>query len=351
MGNDSLSSTHGGNLFAVCRERGWNWRDVLDLSASINPFGSAPGVRAAIESALDWIDRYPDETPSELEGALAAAWGVPSDLVLAGAGATELLNYFARSGWQGPVALVTPVWSEFYRAFPHALRVSLNEPERWPHRGLLVMSQPANPTGEAIAEELVRRTIASREGPVLIDESFIEFTSIEPAVGWCESYPNLIVLRSLSKFQALPGLRVGALVASRDWITRLRKRREPWTVGTLAAAGARAAVADMEHAKQTREMIAEERQWLLEQLVDVDGLQFAPGVANFLLATTNKPASDVYAQFLDRMIIVRNCTGLPGVEGQAIRIAVRTRAENARFVAAAKEIFAPAPVSDRPEQD
>lgn len=334
-----MTINHGGNLFAIACERGWDWRDVLDLSASINPLGPAPGVRAAILEALDRIAHYPGQEPSGLEEFLAASWGVPASAVLAGSGATELVHYVARAGWQGPAAVVTPAWSEFYRAFPHALRLSVHDPESWPNRGLLVLSQPASPTGEALGEEILRRAIATREGPVLVDESFIEFTRLPSAVAWCEAHPNLLVLRSLSKFHALPGLRIGALVGSGEWMRRLRRKREPWQVNALAEAAARAALADITHAQRTRAVVDEERAFLLESLESLDGLQFAPAVANFLFAQTARPAAEICDWFLDRKIILRNCTGLPGVEGEAIRFAVRTRPENKRFLAAAREFF------------
>lgn len=330
---------HGGNLFAISRERGWDWREVLDLSASINPLGPAPGVRPAIEQALERIMHYPGQSPGEIEDALGAGWEVPAEHVLAGGGATELLHFVARAGWRGPVALVTPVWSEFYRAFPHALCLSLQEMERWPQRGLLILSQPVNPTGEALPEELLRRTIVSREGPVLIDETFIEFTRLPSAAQWVRHHANLLVLRSLSKFHGLPGLRVGALIGSTEWISRLRHRREPWRVSTLAEAAARAALADREHAERTRQTVEEERNWLLDAMDHLEGLRFAPGVANYLFAETDRPSREICDWFLDRKILLRNCTGLPGVHGQAIRFAVRTRPENERFLAAAREYF------------
>lgn len=334
-----MTITHGGNIFAVARDRGWDWRSVLDLSASINPLGPAPGVLPALEHAIERIAHYPSQRPGDLEAALAAAWRVDPSQVMAGGGATELLHFVARSGWNGPTALATPVWSEFYRVFPHALRVSLDQVETWPQRGLLVLSQPVNPTGEAIPVELLRRAIAGREGPVLIDESFIEFTRLESAVWWTDHHPNLLVLRSLSKFHALPGLRVGALVGSREWMARLERRREPWQVNALAEAAALAALADHEHATRTRDYVEAERQWLLDQLDGLDGLKLTPGAANFLFAETTRPAAEVCDWFLDRRILLRNCTGLPGVPGQAIRFAVRTRAENERFLAAAREFF------------
>ena len=334
-----MTNSHGGDLFAIARERGWDWRAVLDLSASINPLGPPPGVRPAVEAAIDRIAHYPGQTPAELESVFASAWRVAPDMVMAGGGATELLHFFARVGWQGPVALVTPAGSEFARVFPHALRLPIDDPERWPQRGLLVLSQPVNPTGEEISEALLRRTIASREGPVLVDESFIEFTPFDSAVAWCADHPNLLVLRSLSKFYALPGLRVGALVGSVQAIARLRLRREPWTVGPLAEAAACAALADPEYPARTRDLIASERGWLLEQLAPLDGLRIAPAAANFLFAATTRPAREIVDWFLDRQIILRNCAGLPGVTGEAIRFAVRTRPENERFVAAAREFF------------
>ncbi len=312
---------------------------MLDLSASINPLGPAPGVRPAVEAALDRIAHYPAQLPGELEQTLAAQWRVKPEQVMAGGGATDLLHFVARSGWTGPTALVTPVWSEFYRAFPHALRVPLSDPESWPQRGLLVLGQPVNPTGEAVPVEVLRRAIAGREGPVLIDESFIEFTRLESAVWWTDHHPNLLVLRSLSKFHALPGLRVGALVGSTEWMSRLTRRREPWQVGTLAEAAALAALRDTQHADRTRDLVESERQWLLDELSGLDGLRIVPGEANFLFAETDTPAAEICDWFLDRKIILRNCTRLPGVEGEAIRFAVRTRPENERFVHAAKEYF------------
>lgn len=338
-GGADLIISHGGNLFTIAKERGWDWREILDLSASINPLGPAPGVRPAVEAALERIHHYPAQLPGELEQTLAAQWGIPSGQVMAGGGATELLHFVARVGWTGPSALVTPVWSEFYRAFPHALRVPLGEPEKWPQRGLLVLCQPVSPTGTEFPVDILRRAISGREGPVLIDESFIEFTRLESAVAWIGEHPNLLVLRSLSKFYALPGLRVGALAGSKEWMDRLSRRREPWQVSTLAEAGAVAAINDTAYAEQTRQLIGTERAWMVEQLADLPGLQLSPGVANFLFAATERPAQEICDWFLERKIILRNCTRLPGVSGEAIRFAIRTRPENERFAAAAREFF------------
>lgn len=339
VGRMRLIVTHGGNVLAVARARGWDWREVLDLSASINPLGPSPGVRPAIEEALDRVALYPDPLVEQLTAALAEAWGIAPEQVLVGGGGTELVHFLARAGWNGPATLAVPVWAEFYRAFPHALRVPVSEPDSWPQRGLLVVSQPGNPTGVSIPMEALKRAVASRDGPVLIDESFIEFTRLESAVAWIRDHPNVLVLRSLSKFYALAGLRVGALAASPDWIRRLQRKREPWRVSTLAEAAALAAVRDTVHAERTRKLVEEERAWLLEELGKLDALRVLPGEANYLLAYTDRPAAEVCDWFLERKILLRNCSRLPGVDGEAVRFAVRTRPENERFLAAVRELF------------
>ncbi len=338
-GRMRLIVTHGGNVLAVARARGWDWREILDLSASINPLGPSPAVRPAIEEALDRVALYPDPLPEQLTVALAEAWEIGPEQVLVGGGGTELVHFLARAGWNGPATLAVPVWAEFYRAFPHAHRVPATEPESWPQRGLLVVSQPGNPTGVSVPLEAVKRAVASREGPVLIDESFIEFTRLESAIGWIQDHPNVLVLRSLSKFHALPGLRVGALAGSPEWIRRLQRKREPWRVSTLAEAAALAAVRDTGHAERTRRLVEEERAWLLEALEELNGLRVLPGEANYLLAYTDRPAAEVCEWFLERKILLRNCSRLPGVDGEAVRFAVRTRPENERFLAAAREYF------------
>jgi len=93
----------------------------------------------------------------------------------------------------------------------------------------------------------------------------------------------------------------------------------PWQVGTLAEAAALAALSDRDHAARTLELVETERQWLLEQLAGLDGLRLAEGAANFLFAETDRPAREICDWFLDRRILLRNCTGLPGVDGEILR--------------------------------
>jgi threonine-phosphate decarboxylase len=330
------------DVYALSRARGWDWRDVLDLSVSVNPLGPPDGVRPAIIDAVEDIGRYPEVDPHEAAAALAARWGAPDGSLLLGNGATELLYFMARAGWQGPVSVAVPTGEDILRAFPQAHKVPVSDPERWPQRGLLILTQPNAIGGEPLPSEVLRRAIAAREGPVLVEESFLEFTELESAMGWLESHPNLLVLRSLSKFYGLPGVRIGALGAGPEWIARLRPWREPWSLSVLAEAALRAALADETFVHRSRDFMNAEREWVAGNVSELPGVELAPGSANFLLARTQRKAADILADMLERRIILNSCTGLPGVEGEAVRFAIRGREENERFLEAARECFSAA---------
>jgi threonine-phosphate decarboxylase len=323
-----MAVTHGGDLFAVSRERGWDWRDVLDFSASINPLGPTPAVFDAIQNGVEKVVHYPEREPVRLRRALAELWQVDEDRILLGNGATELLHFFARVEAHERVTLAVPAFSEFHRAYPRACIVPAGNPQMWPSDGLLVLTQPNNPTGQTVR-------LGAGSHPLLIDESFLEFTGLPSAMN--TTRPNLHVLRSLTKFYALPGLRVGALVANADVVARWREVREPWQVNVLAEEAALAAIADADHARRTVEFVAAERAWLLSQLNALDAAQPAPSTANYIFVRLEYSSVALCRHFLDAKILVRNCTGTPGVHGEAIRVAVRTRRENEKLIARWKE--------------
>lgn len=323
-----MALTHGGDVFAVAREQGWDWRDVLDFSANINPLGPSPLVKPAISHALDRIVHYPEREPVRLRAKLAQAWSLDANQILLGNGATELIFFAARLFRSTQVTLALPVFSEFQRAFPEHETADLARPHTWPREGLLVLTRPANPTGWTVPIESLREYLHATRASVLIDESFLEFSGLSSAAGFLLQHPRVMILRSLTKFYALPGLRVGALVgdagAVRDW----QAAREPWQVNVLAEEAALAAVSDTEHAARSVQFVGSEREWLLGQLGSLTGVEPMPSGANFLFVRLAFAASLLSAYLLRRKILIRNCTGWPGVEGEAVRVAVRPRHEN-----------------------
>jgi threonine-phosphate decarboxylase len=319
--------THGGDIFAISRERGWDWREVLDFSASINPLGPSPLVEPAICAALERIVHYPEREPAMLRGALAGIWNIDEEQIMLGNGATELIFFLARILRQERVTLALPVFSEFHRAFPKAETADLMNTETWPEDGLLVLTRPANPTGWTLPLETLRVYLEHSRATVLVDESFLEFAGFASAAG----YPRTIVLRSLTKFYALPGLRIGALVAEPDLIRAWNEEREPWQVNVLAEAAALAAIGDRDHAAQTIEYVRAERRWMTEQLASLPGVEPLPSDANFLCVRLGHSAASLAEYLLARRILIRK------VSDQAVRIAIRPREQSERLLDAWKE--------------
>lgn len=125
----------------------------------------------------------------------------------------------------------------------------------------------------------------------------------------------------------------------------MRKVREPWQVNVLAEAAALAALTDRSHAEKTRDFVSAERQWLEQEMRGLPGVEPFEANANYVFCFVDRPAAEVAAGLAESKILVRVCTGSPGVAGEAFRIAVRTRRENQRFLQALSEVLGanPAP--------
>lgn len=315
-----MAITHGGNIFSAAAEAGLPWQQVLDFSASINPLGPSPAAREAILCALDQIVHYPDRTALALRQRLAAEWRVASGQIIVGNGSTELLYDWCRHMGAGVIA--APAFGEFHQAWPHAVLCDLTRPQTWPTRGPLVLTRPANPTGTLLEADVVLDFARKRSDPILVDESFIDFCDAPSLVP--HAHGNLYVLRSLTKFFALPGLRVGALVGS---LSELEQSRPPWSVNALAAAAALAALDDSEHASRSKAFVKEEADWLAGRLAALPGVRVWPPSANFLYLQTAH-ASGLVHHAKQHNILVRDCSHWPGFAHPSVRIAVRRRWEN-----------------------
>ncbi len=319
---------HGGDIFAVAEANGWDWREVYDFSASINPLGPAPGVRAAICQAIDRIAHYPEREPVKLREALARVFGVYPENIILGNGATELLFFVARVFPSIPVTLAQPAFSEFRRAFPDAATADLEGPETWAKEGLLILTRPANPTGWSFPLDVLAEHLRRSNGHTLVDESFLEFSGLPSVATLLEQFPRLLILRSLTKFYALPGLRIGALISSGEAVERWRRQREPWQVNVLAEQAAMAALNDASHAKRSIEFVQQERTWLHKQLAELPKAQPQQNDANFLYVRLAYRAQLLCDFLFEQKILIRNCAEWPGLKGEAVRIAVRSRVEN-----------------------
>jgi threonine-phosphate decarboxylase len=350
-----MNFVHGGNVFAIARSLGVAPEEMLDFSASINPLGMAPGVKDAVNAGFDRLLHYPDDGVVELQLALAGLHGLEPANICVSNGSTELIHLaprlvpgrralivappFAeygealrRSGWEAEYFILTP--ESGFALSLDALRKRLEQ-----GYDLLFLCNPGNPTGSLVTRADMAAVIdlCRATGTFLIlDEAFMDFCEEESAKKLVVANGNGIVLRSMTKFYALPGLRLGYALASSELADRISALRLPWSVNTMAQIAGLASLADAEYRQATLESIAGERCFLYTGLAAIPGLKPYPSAANYLLVeiATGLSAGLLQERLLSERIIIRNCGNFTGLSERFFRVAVRRREENERLIAA-----------------
>lgn len=344
---------HGGDVYAFAHARGVTLERVLDFSASINPLGWPPAAALAYHHALRRIAHYPEPCTESLTSALAAYHELDPGAILVGNGSTQLIFLLARTLAARRVLLVAPLFGEYEVAFrlsstrikrfflrPPAFTLPLERLSELLSKSYdaLALTNPNSPTGALVPraqmEELAR--LCQRAGTKLIvDETFVDWIEEASIKQLAARHAHVIVLRSLTKFFALPGLRVGYLIGQARLVERLRARLEPWSVNTVAQEVALACLRDQQFIQRSRTFMVRERAWLFAQLAALRSLRPFPSQANFLLLRITAGALDVsrLGQALAREnLLIRTCEDFPGLGERFFRVAVRTRQENRRLL-------------------
>lgn len=345
----SSNSEHGGNIFAVARQLGLSLGETIDFSASINPLGLSAAVREAIVSAVDSLIHYPDTTCEELKHALADDHDLPAQHFLVANGSTELIYNLPAMLAGRRALIVSPSFSEYayalkqhnwevshfilsprdsFRLDPEKLRDALGE-----GFDALYLCNPANPSGIVYPRHLIEQVcdICRDSGTFLVlDEAFIDFCPGGTAAPTIAARGNGLVLRSMTKFFAMPGLRLGYAVASRDIIEKFGRVSSPWSVNTLAQAAGVAALGDHQYQLKSLEYVDTQRCWLTEQLSRFRQLTVYPSSANFLLVEISggRTSTELQRLLLKKRILIRDCSSFVGLSDRFFRIAVRTAEEN-----------------------
>lgn len=346
--------THGGGVAQAARQLGVSAAEILDFSASINPFGVPDQVlRAALEALADAI-HYPEIDAASLRDALAVYHQLPAENLLPGSGSTELLYLLPQVLRPRRALLVTPAFSEYERALLQA-QVQLDffplspedgfrlDPDKLlramlPDTDMILLANPGNPSGAGIDPEVIEILARKvREQAVLaVDEAFADFCPQRSVLEQVTGHGNLYVFRSLTKFYAIPGLRAGYLAGPTRGIAHLAAARLPWTLSTPALAAAIACLGEDEYRRRTLATIPFLREELRQGL-EALGLQVFSGEANYLLARLSDGAPDaasLAASLRLQGILIRDCDDFPPLDGRYLRLAVRNSHENQRLLQA-----------------
>lgn len=354
---------HGGDVTGAARRLGRAANELLDLSANINPAGPPERVRTALAAAArdpEALAAYPDPRYGALREVLARRHGVDERAIAIGNGSAALIGAIVRALRPLRCVLPIPSFSEYRKALA-AERVEtvalareapgfaldldrLSAAIARSRAELVILTNPNNPTGTLIPGPELRAFL--RASPFttvfVVDEAFIDYVPQHSvAVG---AAPNVVVLRSLTKFYALAGVRVGYAVGSAELVGRIEESLPSWPVGTLDATLAAAAPGDAGYEDRTRRANERERA-LLTAGLQACGIDVTPSSANFVLGNVAARWRGSASALADRLasaggVLVRACDDYPGLEdGCWIRIAVRTRPESERALAVLRAVL------------
>lgn len=340
---------HGGNLVWAAAQVGCPVSSIVDFSASINPLGPPESVLVAIQRALNSLQHYPDPYYTKLKQAISQWHQLPSEWILPGNGAAELLTWAGRDlAQEKQTYVMIPGFRDYWRGLqafgaritPISFSWQTSDAFNWVDNcpetdaGILI-NNPHNPTGKLFTIESLL-PLLERFNLVVVDEAFMDF--IDPSrqqslIHLIENYRNLVILRSLTKFYSLPGLRLGYAIAHPDRFQQWQRWRDPWPVNSLAVDAGIAAIQDEAFTQKTRQWLLSAYQPLLTGLSQIQGLEPIPSAVNFLLVKTEIPSSQLQLKLLQKYrILIRDCLSFETLGDRYFRVAVRTSEDNNKLL-------------------
>ncbi|EPR36096.1 Cobyric acid synthase [Alkalidesulfovibrio alkalitolerans DSM 16529] len=355
------SFSHGGHIRALAQRAGRNPSEILDFSASINPLGPPAWLRSVVAGSLSQAVHYPDPEALTLREAAAALHGGGAEEYLAGNGVSDILYVLPRLGGHARAVIPVPAYGDYERAARLAgldvthvplsagngfrLDPGLIEKALANGPAMVFLGQPNNPTGTSVPPgELARLAQAHPDSLFVIDEAFADFTADLPRLAG-QRPENMVVLLSLTKIFAVPGLRLGLAAAAPGLIRKLADISPPWQCSTIAQAVGARALADLEFQQRSRTVAQEFKAHLLGLLAAFPEIEVFAGEANFVLCRLNAPGldgRDLAERLLQHGIAIRACDTFAGLDASWFRLAVRQKAENERLAEALGKVFRPA---------
>ncbi len=342
---DLTPCIHGARVEESAQMSGKKVDELVDFSINLNPLGH-PELTRTLVNSYRTIDTYPDNRYAIFKKAAAGSLNVWPENIIPGNGSSELIRLFAEAVIEtgDKVMIPIPTFGEyefqcrlFGAEIEHVDYGSIIEFEPEDCKAVFLCN-PNNPTGNLLKKkeilQLAQRCVES-ETFLFVDEAFIELSDAKQSIsGFAASNDFAVVLRSLTKTYAVPGLRIGFAIASPDLAGILNNIRLPWNLNSVAlAVGERLLKNSRSYIDRSIELIKKEREWLASRLKSIRGFKPYPSDTNFILVDVKEfslSSTELTERMLSHGVIVRECSSF-GLENH-IRVAVRKRSENRRLI-------------------
>lgn len=331
---------------------------VIDFSVNVNPLGPPKKLVEFLRENLECIVRYPEIDGSTSKRILSEYLDIKIDEIILGNGATEIIYLFARALKPEKVLIVEPTFTEYRRAFELVgskiysfiaqekdnFQIEIDSFIKEIHRinpDVIVICNPNNPTGTFTDKERIQpvlKEIANTETILFTDESFIDFVDNDSYISLINEFP-IFILRSMTKFFAIPGLRLGYGIGNENLISKLNNIKEPWTLNALALQAVPILLQDEFYKKEVIQWYRAEKEFLYNELKKVSFIDVLESRGNFFLCRLNGCNSmDIKKSLLKKNIYIRTCEDFCNLGDRFIRIAVRSHQDNITLIEVLKKL-------------
>lgn len=338
---------HGGNIYQIAKVLGCSPSEILDMSSNVCPLGMPGALKGVLDEKWDEIVSLPEVDSDGLRAGFAASVGLSPNHVIAGNGTTEFIYTIPPALGVKKALIVGPTYSDYAdacRAYgieplfylapeTRGFQPDLDEiSSMLGHADTVFICNPNNPTGRLMPAKSLIRLIESHPGVrFVIDESYLPFIPDWKTESLIDSEAgNIVVLHSFSKIFAVPGLRLGFLIAGPRIIHAFQPFKQPWSVNRPAQVAGTFLASQKEFVDEVAGFVEKEREAFIGYLQGLDLVAPFSSAINFILFRLNGTlkANDLFSLMCDHRILIRNCSNFPGLSDRFIRIALKSPAAN-----------------------
>ena len=355
-------SIHGGNIREASEILGLKEKEIIDFSSNINPLGIHKSIKNKIIANIDLIASYPDPHNKKLLKSLSDFYTIEQKNILPGNGSSELIYLLTYLLSPKKAMIIQPNFLEYQLALNNInckilniigedknnFKIEIeNILKKIKNINILFLSNPNNPSGYIYTKEELKELlkVCTRSKCFLfIDEAFLDFLPDYNNITMSNEIKKnkyLIILKTLTKFYSIPGLRLGLIAGNEELLKRLKNFQYPWAINCFSQLIGNDILQDKKYINNTIEYIVNEKKIILNELSGLKDLKIFPSHANYFLCkiTGKKTITSLENKLTENKIIIRNCSNYTGLNNKYFRIAVKTEKNNKLMIKCLKNFF------------
>ncbi|RDY25795.1 aminotransferase class I/II-fold pyridoxal phosphate-dependent enzyme [Romboutsia weinsteinii] len=338
---------HGANVNHMASIYNKKPEDIIDFSSNINP-KVIKNLDKYILEGLKECRSYPDINYTNLRNNISRYIDIDSKFIIPGNGATEII-YLLMKSINKRLAILNPTFSEYGRSAKlnnlEVVNLELNKEDNFSLDletvkenidtfDSLFICNPNNPNGKVQDLTDLLDLIIKNNKLLIVDETFMEFVENEEdysLIKYVEKHENIFILKAVTKFFGMPGLRLGyGVTSNKEIISKIYEYKEPWTINSFADNLSKYIFEDKEYIYESKEYYIKERAYMVNALESIDNLTVYETDTNFILLKLHNKSAHVLKDELLKYgnILIRDASNFIGLDESFIRVAIKSHEDN-----------------------